>query len=700
MTEPAAGPDPRHLGQGRGRHTHFRRLFRPSVNSFVALCAAGAVITLGLAGLAAGSAHLPGDQPRIFWLFSACALVTELRPLRWLRRNGGDVTASWIFIMAILLCAVPVAGIAAAATVTMLGELSARKPPLKIVFNTAQMVLAAGVGTALLSAFGQSQALTRHTSPATTWYFCAAAACAGVFAVNALLTCTVIGLHQQTPVLQSLRNIGPINLSTDGMLLALSPILVVVSERALALVPLLLGATMMVYRSTKLALTREHEATHDLLTEVPNRRLFEDLLERAVQAASRSGAKVGVVILDLDGFKEINDSLGHETGDRVLVELATRMDHARRPADVLARLGGDEFALLINNPESVAAAYEIAGRLSVAFDRPCCEVDVPLSLGASFGLAVMPDHGTDSASLMRRADSAMYRAKTEGLGVAVHEPRGNEPERGRIELLADLGLAIGRGELFVEYQPQVNLATERIVRVEALVRWRHAALGVIQPSDFMALAEQTEVIYGITEWVIGRALEDCRTWHRHGLMLEVAVNISARDVGSMRFPGIVKRSLDQAGLTANWLSLEITENTAGRDFATKQSVLRALRDLGVTVAIDDFGTGYSSMAQLREMPVDQLKVDRSFVQHMAKDPRDASIVDAILKLAQALGIETVAEGVEDPEVASLLRAMGCDTAQGYLFAKPMCSRDLVERFSPPEPLRPESVEALTSLPRT
>jgi diguanylate cyclase (GGDEF)-like protein len=627
-------------------------------------------------------------------MFAACCLVTDLWPLRRLRREeGGRATASWTFMVAILLVAPPVATVVIAAGTVVIGDVVARKPAVKVLFNTAQVSLCLSLGAAILVAAGQDNALSAGTAPSLTWFPALLAAGAAVFAVNTTLMCSAMALHQGRRVSETLRSVGAVNLPTDGVLLALSPIFVVVAERSTLLVPLLLVITWTVYRTAETALVRRHEATHDSLTQLPNRRLFDEHLARAVLSARRSGARVGVVLIDLDGFKNINDRLGHEVGDGVLRSVAARMDNVRRAPDLLARIGGDEFALVLTDLDSVATATDVAERVRATFGLPCMVEGFPVAVEASLGVAVLPDHAKDAETLLRRADEKMYSAKKGQWSVIVCDPGPGTRPIDRISLLADIPGALLTNQFFLEYQPQISLLSGQTVGVEALVRWRHPVAGVLTPVEFISLAEQTELIGAITEWVLREALTQCESWRRAGQDLRVAVNISARNMRDVRFPEVVARLVRETGVDPGAVELEVTENTIGLHRATAQSVLARLRSSGLSISIDDFGTGYSSMAQLRDLPVDRIKIDRSFVTNMARQDRDALIVRAIVQLGQALGMETIAEGVEDTGVADLLLGLGCNTGQGWLYGAAMAPELLARHLwvpgRAPEPRVPK-----------
>ncbi len=670
------------------------------LSRFVLLVVLGALAGVVYDILVSDGQRVLGPRPQVLAMFALCCLVTELRPLRWLRREeGGQVTASWTFVVALLLVAPPIAPIIITAGVVLIGDIVNRKPPVKVLFNSAQMVICLSLGAAVLVTAGQDEVLRFGAAPSLVWFPTFLAAGAVVFAVNTSLTCTVIALHQGLPVAPTLRSVGAVNLSTDGVLLSLSPIFVVVAERSVLLVPLLLVTTWTVYRTAELALVRRHEATHDALTQLPNRRLFDEHLQSAVMSARRTGTRVGVVLIDLNGFKGINDRLGHDVGDEVLRSVAARMNNVRRAPDLLARLGGDEFALVLTNLDSVATATAIANRVQETFAKPCMVEGFPVAVEASLGVAVLPDHAHDAETLLRRADETMYSAKHGDWSVFVCQPQSDRRVIGQIGLLADIPAALQADEFYLEYQPQISLLSGQAIGVEALVRWRHPVVGTLSPVEFIGLAEQTELIGAITEWVLRRALTQCESWQREGRKLRVAVNISARNIHDVRFPEVVASLVRETGIDPGAVELEITENTIGLDHSTTYSVLKRLRTSGLSISIDDFGTGYSSMAQLRELPVDRIKIDRSFVTDMTRKDRDALIVRAIVQLGQALGMETIAEGVEDAGVAEMLLGLGCTMAQGWLYGKAMAPEALARRLWAPggtlartAPWRPEGAQ--------
>jgi len=636
----------------------------------------GAVAALAAAGLTYDSmssvGHIYGSDAIAFWLFAACALVTEMLPLRWLAyENSGEVTGSWTFVMAMLLIASPLAAVGATAILFLLADLRSSKSPIKVLFNVANIVLSLSLGAVILGLTGQGTQLQHGGQPDLVWFPVATFAFCVVFASNTLITYGVIALNADVRLRSLLRDHGTDALPTDGMLLALAPIFVVAAQRSLLLVPPLLVTSAIVYRTAHLSLSRRHEATHDLMTGLANRRLFDQHLASAIAASNRRSEMVAVILVDLDGFKAVNDNLGHQTGDQVLTKVAERLTAACGPRGLVARIGGDEFALVLPRIGSSDTATEIAWRILETFDEPIDMEGFSIALRASAGVAVAPEHSADGPGLLRRADEAMYSAKGAQSRVHAFRPGRDRAAIGRLGLITDLGRAIEAGELFLEYQPQVVMETGEPIGVEALMRWRHPTIGVIPPGVFMPLAEQTDLIEPITQLVLEETLRQSALWIAQGRNLRVAVNVSIRNLENQRFPRLVERILSEQHVGPRTLILEITENTTALDSKTVRSVLHEVSDIGVALAIDDFGTGYSSIIQLRDLPVHQIKVDRQFVSSMADDGRNTLIVRAILQLADALDLDTVAEGVEDELVASILRDLGCRHAQGFLFARPM-----------------------------
>jgi diguanylate cyclase (GGDEF)-like protein len=418
--------------------------------------------------------------------------------------------------------------------------------------------------------------------------------------------------------------------------------------------------------------TRRLARTDDL-TGLANRRRFLQQLDAALERR-QDPEQVAVLILDLDRFKEVNDSLGHHWGDDLLRAVGERLAAEVPDVEVLARLGGDEFAVVLCGDASPAAgiAQRLRDRLRAAFVLG----DVTLHVDASIGIAVCPDHGRTTSELLQCADVAMYRAKAGRTGVERYRPEQDGGGRDRLETIEALRSGLDDGQLLLHYQPKMALSSGEIVGVEALVRWAHPTRGLLYPDAFLPLAEQAGLMRRLTGHVLELALAQCRAWSERGLRLPVAVNLSASDLVDVQLPAQVRALLDRHGLPAHVLELEITESVLLRDRLRSAEILGALRALGVRIALDDYGTGYSSLAYLRELPVDELKLDRVFVRDMAVAPQAAAIVRSTVSLAHSLGLEMVAEGVESQDALEALADYGCDIAQGYLLGRPQPAEEL------------------------
>jgi diguanylate cyclase (GGDEF)-like protein len=424
--------------------------------------------------------------------------------------------------------------------------------------------------------------------------------------------------------------------------------------------------------------SNRHQATHDSLTGLANRVQLRDRMEQALAASATTGNLVAVLLIDLDRFKEINDSLGHSYGDALLRQVGPRLRSILREQDVVARLGGDEFAVLLPVVDGAAEARTVAERLREALHRRFDVEGVGLDVEVSVGIAISPMHGADAEELLRNADIAMYVAKDVKAGAVVFEPAEHVTAPSRLNVLGDLRRALDTdGELLLHYQPKFTLDGRHIEGLEALLRWQHPERGMVPPAEFIPVAEGTGIILRLTERVLGMALSQMRRWLDEGHPVPVAVNLSTRCLMDDDLPELVATLLHRYGVPAGLLRLEVTESAVMGDAARCLDVLQRLHDLGVHLSIDDFGTGYSSMAYLRQLPVDELKIDRSFVMGMTDTQQDAVLVRTAIDLGHNLGLTVVAEGVEGAEHVAALQELGCDIAQGFHFARPMPSEDIV-----------------------
>ena len=416
----------------------------------------------------------------------------------------------------------------------------------------------------------------------------------------------------------------------------------------------------------------ERRANHDALTGLPNRSRLHDVSAIAIHNAHKNGTKVALMLLDLNRFKDINDTLGHAIGDQILKEIAKRLQPMLiRHGAYLYRLGGDEFAILIAKIKEGDEAISLASFIDASLRKPIVSDGISLEIGGSIGIAVYPDHGENSHALLRCADVAMYSAKSSAQPLAFYDATQDAHSPRRLMLMAELGNAIRQNELVLHYQPKVDLKTGSCVGCEALIRWQHPKLGQVPPFEFIPMAEMTEIIKPLSEWVLIRALEQTKEWHRKGIPMKVSINLSARNLVDHDFPLIVERHLRNNDFPAQSLEVEITESALISDPERSLQIIKRIHDLGVRFAIDDFGTGYSSMAYLKRLPLSTLKIDRTFVSDMLNDAQDEMIIKSTVGLAHSFGLNVVAEGVEDKETMTRLAQLNCEVAQGFHIARPL-----------------------------
>jgi diguanylate cyclase (GGDEF)-like protein len=440
-----------------------------------------------------------------------------------------------------------------------------------------------------------------------------------------------------------------------------------------ALFPVVARASKRVRRH---AAEAEYLALHDRLTALPNRALYLDRGRQALIAATRRRERVGVLVVDVDRFKEINDTLGHRYGDGLLRQVEPRLRGALRAGDTIARLGADEFGILLADVSGSDGATDVVSRVRQAMEQPFVVDDVPVAVEATVGVALFPDHAENIDELLQKADVALHAAKATKSGWQLYTPQGDEHTRPRLTLLPELREALAAGELTLHYQPQLDLTTDAVTSVEALVRWRHPSRGLLAPAEFLPVAEQTGLIHSLTRYVLDEALRQCKQWRSTGFDFGVAVNLSARSLGSNELAKQVRELLTQRELPADALTLELTESAIMSDPFRAVVVLSELRRMGIRLSIDDFGTGYSSLAYLKRLPVTEIKIDRSFVSNVAADEDDAAIVLSTIQLAQSLRLDVVAEGVETAPTLDALASFGCRLVQGYYLTRPLPADEL------------------------
>ena len=633
------------------------------------------VTTAGLGVLAAalvllpvtGLARLLGEP--LLWAVAGLAVLGELRPIVTPGRSHPESgTAATTFCFAALLYwGFPVAGMLRTITILVVA-LVRRQAMFRAAFNAAQFTLSLGAAGLVLAAMGI------HPRPPVPWVPAGGQLAAVVlaalayFAVNFVLVGVAVAFRSRAPVPATFRKTLPCQAFVNLVLLSVAPLVVVVMSHSAVLVLLFLLPLTAIYASTAMSLQREHEAHHDELTSLPNRTLLLRQTADTLVEAARSGSRAGFLLLDLDRFKEVNDTLGHPVGDVLLRVVAHRLAHSVRPGDLVARLGGDEFAVLLPSVREGSVAREVAARLRAALAEPIRLEGMSFEIEASVGIALYPDDATVVEVLLQRADVAMYLAKERGTGVEMYATEADRNSPARLSLLGDLRRGIDRGELELHYLPKVFLADGRTGGMEALVRWRHPQRGLLMPGEFIPATEQSYLMRDLTAHVVDAALAQSARWRQDGLAVQVSVNLAGRDLLDTGFAAMVGRGLRVHGGRPGDLMLEVNENVLAGEPAHATATAAALAALGVPLSLDGFGTGYSSLVRLRRLPVSEIKIDASFITRLFDSPDSELIVRSLVDLVRALGIGSVAVGVETPEVAAALRAMGCDAAQGQYFS--------------------------------
>jgi diguanylate cyclase (GGDEF)-like protein len=424
-----------------------------------------------------------------------------------------------------------------------------------------------------------------------------------------------------------------------------------------------------------------HESLHDPLCGLPNRTLLLERLDDALHADRLARTRTALLLIDLDRFKDINDTFGHQYGDELLREVAGRLGKALRDIDTVARLGGDEFAVIVPVVQSLDDAMEVAVRLREALNPSFRVFGVDLNVGASIGVVVSGEHGQNTGTLMQRADIAMYAAKNQGLGVHAYSPDINTHSPERLALIGELREALSNRGLLLHYQPKVSVDTGELIGAEALLRWQHPTRGLISAGEFIPLAEHTELIGPLTRYILDAALGQARRWRDSGRPIPVSVNLSARNLLDVQLPDLVSDLLAKHEIGPELLVLEVTESALMTDPLRARKSLDRLATSGVRISIDDFGAGYTSLSQLKTLPVSELKIDGSFVKTMTEEPVNALIVESVIELGHNLGLSIVAEGVETERALSWLKGMGCDIAQGFHVSPPLVAHAFASHLS-------------------
>ncbi len=630
-----------------------------------------AVSIAGLALLAVfavtGAADVVEGADGLLVLLAVAILVAELFPVE-IPDGDGEVSFSTTFAFALLLTDGVAAVVIVHALALAIAEAVRRRPFERLVFNVAQYAICWALAGGLLVAATGDLPDEDGLQYLELEYLPALVGTAAVFlACNAALASTPPALSRGVSPWLMIRGDLLLNAWWTVVLVALVPGILVAAAYSLWLLPLIGIPLVAIQLGSRQAVINEHEARHDRVTGLSNREDVARVLQRALDRAGRQDGDVGVLMIGLDRFKEINETLGHRRGDLVLAEVARRLSTVAGPRDVAARLGGDEFALILGSVDGVEGCVAAAERVLAALAAPVMIRGVELDVAAAAGVACHPEHGATFDALLRHADVALGRAKTSHRPAVVYSDAFDEHGVERLTLVAELGRAIDADELELVFQPQVELATGRLLAVEALVRWPHPERGQLSPEAFIEPAEHTGVIRRLTLWVIQSALAQADRWRMSGLDLRVAVNLSVRSITPElpRELAIILEGHDGG------LELEITETVGMIDAEGSLAVLEELRALGIRLSVDDFGTGFSSLAYLKQLPVSAIKIDRSFVMEMDSEASDRAIVRSTIDLARHLGMEVVAEGVESEASLAELRALGCHMAQGFAISPPL-----------------------------
>jgi diguanylate cyclase (GGDEF)-like protein len=673
----AAGPVPAGLGAGADPAVlgpQRRGVTRRALAWWTGVVAGSAVVAAAVLATAAEVSAAPAT----FWVLAALVVLSELRPIR---ATGGDspsgVPVSDAFVFAAMYLYGPWPAICLGAVGILAAGAARREAVRSTGFTVGRFAVSLCAAGLFMWWLGPEASFVQATTTLTGadlqwivpgWF--------AFFGVSTLLASAVSAAAGRSVVAEISDGLT-YSFATTFAVLVLSPVVVFVGQQS-AYLPLLLLPLLVVYRTAELARDKEHQSLHDSLTGLPNRKYFHQKLTAAIEDARRTSGCVGLCLLDLDRFKEVNDTLGHHVGDQLLSLVAQRLHGALRPDDVVARIGGDEFAILLAPVRDDVSALEVAERIRHCLTAPFHLEDMLFELEASIGIALYPEHGAEPEPVMRRADVAMYLAKEERTGVELYRADRDRNSASRLALLGGLRVALETDQLEVHYQPKVSFGAGGVIGVEALVRWRHPTLGWVMPDEFVPIAEHSGLMVNLTAYVVDRSLAQVALWREAGLAIPVAVNVSMRDLHGPELTAVVGSALERHDLPARSLLLELTERVLTRDSPEVTETLAGLGRLGVTISLDDFGTGYSSMALLRKLPVTEIKIDRSFVSRVTQDDDDATIVGSIVDLAHGLGMRAVAEGVETREVWDLLDDLGCDAAQGWYVSHPMPGDSVAE----------------------
>ncbi|MCT7355937.1 bifunctional diguanylate cyclase/phosphodiesterase [Streptomyces sp. 15-116A] len=661
------------IGDGLSDAAHAdaeRHLSWPALPAAV-VAAAGFVLGAGfLRAFTEGHALFPSGS--VGWSLAVLTgiIVGHLVMLGRARWWGGTGSGAALTLAVLLLYGWVPAGMVSLTVVVLVG-IARRGRWRQGILHGAVDLLGIGAGALVRAAFGCVPSVESPSTP-DSWTLTTAAEVVLVAVAYLAVTRTLLWyLHAPRAGLPTVARTALVRQGLVAIaLLGIAPLICVVADARPVLLPLFAIPLIALDSTLWIARARAEEQLRDPLTGLPNRQWLQERIWTALDDAERIDARAALMLIDLDRFRSVNDTLGHLAGDRLLLQIADRLRLALPRGAEAARLGGDEFAVLLPVADSTTSATRIARSLVAALSSPLDLDGLTLVLEASAGVAVFPDHALDAEGLLRRADVAMYQAKRDRTGVEVYESKRDSNTPDRLGLLGDLRRALDAHEVELHYQPKVRFDGQ-VAGLEALVRWVHPERGRVPPDEFIAIAESSGLMPHLTEYVLETALGQVARWRAQGLFVPVAVNVSPRDVHTPGFAGSVAARLARHGVPAGALQLEITEHVLLEDPQRAADTLNALTGHGVKMSLDDFGTGYSSLVHLRKLPVSELKIDRSFVARLAVDTEDAEIVRCTVDLAHSLGLLVVAEGVEDDETWERLRDLGCDAVQGWLVAAAM-----------------------------
>lgn len=644
-----------------------------SARRFVVVVTIAGLAVCALAAERVTLSEHPGLAP---WLIALVAILGEMVPIKIpFHGDRQVVTLSTTFVFALLLLNCIELAILAQAVGSLASDLARSKPWWKALFNSAQYALAVGLAGLIIYVF-----VPHELGPPgsfTPWaLFIVLVSGMTLYVTNNALIGTAIALSQGVKI-RMLRNDVLFQAAVMLVLLSQAPLLVLALDQGPWVLPLFTPSVAVAYRNSRVSVQRDHEARHDHLTGLQNRSALHQHIRD--ELAAPADGLLAVLLIDLDGFREVNETLGHGKGDRLLVEIATRLQSQMEEREYVARMGGDEFAIVASVADEAAVTRTVE-RAIAAISQPFHLDGIPFRVRASIGGALAPEHGTAPGILLQRAEIAMYLAKESRSPYELYRTAIDPHDPRRLSLMGELHRAIETDEICVYFQPVASLGTGEVIGAEALVRWIHPRHGLIPPDEFVPLAETTGDIHAMTLKVARLAIAQCARWRALHYDMHVAINVSPTSLQAS-LPSELQAMLNEHALPASALMVEVTETGVMRDPVWASQLLLELRNLGIHVALDDFGTGESSLGQLRRLPVDHIKIDRSFVSEMLTSDDDAAIVETTVTLGHTLGLVVVAEGVESDAAWRALQQCGCDSAQGYYLARPQPADKFVRWLS-------------------